>query len=476
MVPWLNLYPNKKAAQQLQAGFSDGFFIPFRFTRTPTLSDNLKSAHEFPEILRQKIDKEVELGRIAGPFQSLPFKNIKISPLGIIPKKEPEEASVTYASFDKAVELVRAAGPGTLLAKSDIESAFRLLPVHLVCLHLLGCKVDQHYYFDMCLPMGCSISCHAPFFLRQLCAPALGPAPPQFLGGFLVVCEHVPTDLFTVQVAHVLSEPYLWMSFADVYANFNVSSMNPAPIYIDQSARLCYFYYFELFSTFLDWVVRYETGSKSLIHYLNEFLFVSPRNSKLCSDLLEKFKSISHKFGVPLSPDKMEGPCNVLPFLGIEIDTNSMVFRLPKDKILKTQQMLKGFREVNQVTLQQMQALLGLLTFACRVMPVGRKFSRRLSLATKGAYQPGHRIRLTRSLKADLLVWQTFLQSYNGHTHAGVEGSLYNTQRSKYHLRVNMGLGSGIVEYYNDTAIFKGIVWRSVQKSGEDCRDKLWMI
>ncbi|XP_077155697.1 uncharacterized protein LOC143818192 [Ranitomeya variabilis] len=357
MAPWLKLYPNKKAAQQLQAGFSDGFFIPFRLTRTPTLSHNLKSAREFPEILRQKIEKEVELGRIAGPFQSLPFKNMKISPLGIIPKKEPgkyrlihhlshpkgdsvndaispEEASVSYASFDKAVELVRAAGPGALLAKSDIESAFRLLPVHPECFHLLGCKVDQLYYFDMCLPMGCSISCH----------------------------------------------------------------------------------YFELFSTFLDWVVRYETGSKSLIHYLDDFLFVGPRNSKLCSELLEKFKYISLEFGVPLSPEKTEGPCNVLPFLGIEIDTNSMVFRLPKDKILKTLQMLKGFRVVNKVTLQQMQALLGLLTFACRVMPVGRAFSRRLSLATKGASQPGHRIRLTRSLKADLLVWQTFLQSYNGHT------------------------------------------------------------
>ncbi|KAM4021777.1 LOW QUALITY PROTEIN: uncharacterized protein ACNLHF_027092 [Anomaloglossus baeobatrachus] len=264
---------------------------------------------------------------------------------GIIPKKEPgkyrlihhlshpkgasvndgippEEASVTYASFDKAVELVRAAGPGALLAKSDIEAAFRLLPVHPDCFHLLGCKVNEHYYYDMCLPMGCSISCH----------------------------------------------------------------------------------YFELFSSFLDWVVRYETGSNSLIHYLDDFLFVGPVNSKLCSLLLTKFKFIAQRFGVPLSPEKTVGPCNVLPFLGIEIDTNAMVFRLPAEKIQKTLHMLEGFCEAKKVTLQQMQSLLGLLTFASRVMPVGRAFSRRLSLATKGISQPGHRIRLTRSLKADLLL------------------------------------------------------------------------
>ncbi|XP_077113745.1 uncharacterized protein LOC143816266 isoform X2 [Ranitomeya variabilis] len=357
MGPWLSLYPNKEAAQQLDLGFKFGFFIPFNFSRETKSANNLKSAREFPEILRKKVQKEVELGRMAGPFTSMPFSNFRISPLGIVPKKEPgkyrlihhlsypkgdsvndailpEEASVTYASFDRAVELVRAAGPGALLAKSDIESAFRLLPVHPECFHLLGCKVDQLFYFDMCLPMGCSISCH----------------------------------------------------------------------------------YFELFSTFLDWVVRYETGSNSTVHYLDDFLFVGPKDSELCYYLLNKFEFIASHFGVPLSTEKTVGPCNVLPFLGIEIDTNAMVFRLPEDKLLKTLKMVEDFCGVKKVTLQQMQSLLGLLNFACRVMPVGRTFSRRLSLATKGISQPGHRIRLTRTLKEDLLVWRTFLYSYNGHT------------------------------------------------------------
>ncbi|CAJ0929866.1 unnamed protein product [Ranitomeya imitator] len=71
-----------------------------------------------------------------------------------------DDTAVTYIPFDRAVEMVRKAGPGALMAKSDIESAFRLLPVHPDCYHLLGAMFEDKYYFDTCLPMGCSISCH----------------------------------------------------------------------------------------------------------------------------------------------------------------------------------------------------------------------------------------------------------------------------------------------------------------------------
>ena len=40
------------------------------------------------------------------------------------------------------------------MAKSDIESAFRLLPIHPGDFHLLGLKNNDLYYVDKCLPMG----------------------------------------------------------------------------------------------------------------------------------------------------------------------------------------------------------------------------------------------------------------------------------------------------------------------------------
>lgn len=150
-------------------GFTFGFFIPFFYSPFPSFSTNLKSARDYPEVLKEKIESEVVLGRIMGPFPSLPFSNLRVSPLGVVPKKDPgkfcliyhlshpkgasvndgiskEETSVSYVSFDRAVFLVREAGPGALLA--NIESAFRLLPVHPDCYHLLGCCVDGQFYYD----------------------------------------------------------------------------------------------------------------------------------------------------------------------------------------------------------------------------------------------------------------------------------------------------------------------------------------
>ena len=45
------------------------------------------------------------------------------------------------------------------MAKTDIKSAFRIFPVHPDDHPLLGMKWDNLYYYDRCLPMGCSSSC-----------------------------------------------------------------------------------------------------------------------------------------------------------------------------------------------------------------------------------------------------------------------------------------------------------------------------
>ncbi|KAM4036392.1 uncharacterized protein ACNLHF_015325 [Anomaloglossus baeobatrachus] len=124
MGPWLDQYPNKEAAAQLRFGFTFGFFIPFNFCRDPSFARNLKSAHEFHHVLLQKLESELAEGRIRGPFSSPPFFNLRVSPLGVVPKKEPgkfrliqhlsypkgssvndgiseADASVSYVSFDR---------------------------------------------------------------------------------------------------------------------------------------------------------------------------------------------------------------------------------------------------------------------------------------------------------------------------------------------------------------------------------------
>ena len=102
-----------------------------------------------PEIDQEKIDKELSLVRVAGPFQFPPIPTLIVTPIGLVEKKnkdfrlihhlsyhkndyvndniDPNICYVQYPSFDQAISLVQKLGKGCLLGKSDIKSAFRLL-------------------------------------------------------------------------------------------------------------------------------------------------------------------------------------------------------------------------------------------------------------------------------------------------------------------------------------------------------------
>ena len=49
-------------------------------------------------------------------------------------------------------------GKGCLVAKADIKDAFIIIPISPLDYRLLGFKFKGQFYFDMCLPMGCSTS------------------------------------------------------------------------------------------------------------------------------------------------------------------------------------------------------------------------------------------------------------------------------------------------------------------------------
>ena len=128
--------------------------------REPTEAKKLKSANNRPEVVRQKIKKELDPKRVGGPYNTRPIPNLRISPIGFVEKKnsnefmlihhlsypnggyvndsiDPALTSVQYTSFDEAVNMIQDFGKGCMLGKSDIKSAFRLLPVNP--LRILSC-------------------------------------------------------------------------------------------------------------------------------------------------------------------------------------------------------------------------------------------------------------------------------------------------------------------------------------------------
>lgn len=166
----------------LVSGFTKGFHIQFEGPQQFRVSRNLLSASHNVEVLKAKLQKEISARRIAGPYNQPPFEFLQCSPIGLVPKKEPGEyrmihhlsypegssvndfipdkcCSVAYNTVDDAVNIIKQLGHGCLLAKTDVASAFRIVPIHPNDHKLLGMFFQGQYFYDRCLPMGCSISC-----------------------------------------------------------------------------------------------------------------------------------------------------------------------------------------------------------------------------------------------------------------------------------------------------------------------------
>ena len=174
-------HPDREFASYILQGIERGFSIGFDHTQNrcrPAMSDML-SATEQAEVVQAYLDKEVALGRVVGPVspQSAPA-NTQISPFGVIPKSsqpgkwrlildlsspegysvnsgiEPELCSLQYLRMDDVVRRIASLGRETRLAKMDIESAYRIVPVQPGDRPLLGMRWKGEFYFDTRLPFG----------------------------------------------------------------------------------------------------------------------------------------------------------------------------------------------------------------------------------------------------------------------------------------------------------------------------------
>lgn len=66
-----------------------------------------------------------------------------------------------------------------------------------------------------------------------------------------------------------------------------------------------------MFSCVLVRVVHAETGSTSIFHYFDDFLFMGPVGSDHCNFLLDSFVFLMSRFGVTLSVENTEGPTTI---------------------------------------------------------------------------------------------------------------------------------------------------------------------
>ena len=162
-------------------GFTFGFRVGFSGTPSSKLFRNHKSALDRPELVDAYLGEEIRLGRIRGPLESLPSK-FHCAPIGVVPKNEegkfriihdlshppgqsvneeipPEFTAVTYQSVYDAIYMLCRLGRGAFMAKTDIEKAFRIIPLHPDDQHLFCMQWRGQFYIDRVMQMGCSSSC-----------------------------------------------------------------------------------------------------------------------------------------------------------------------------------------------------------------------------------------------------------------------------------------------------------------------------
>ena len=341
----------------LQHGFALEYEGQFKF-RAP---QNLPSARQDPQIIKDKLFKEVSLGRMLGPFNSPPLHNLMCSPVGLVPKKnsdelrmimhlsypyggsindfiDPDKAATQYQKFDDAVQLVIQQGRFCWLAKGDIKSAFKLAPIRYEDLACLGIKFQDMYFVDLTLPFGSAISC--------------------------AIFEEIACLIHFI---------------------------------LENRTRVLF------------------------VHYLDDYLWCH-RLFVICMSAYNTMVSTAKEIGLPLAPEKMVKPTQVIEFLGLTINTITMTIGIPEDK---SEQILKELQELLQLkktSVKHLQTIAGRLNFITKAVPHGRPFSQKFYGAIAGMKQSWH-VSVTLEMKRDITMWCRFIQEYGGTTPIKLPGT-----------------------------------------------------
>ena len=181
-------HPNRSLVDNLinalRYGTRIGYLSPQKFQ----VSNNLISTSQHPEVISANLSKEMSLGRVAGPFFSPPLPNFQCHPIGVVPEKHSTEwrtiyhlsyppgdsindhipkdpYSLQYVRVDDAISILKSLGPAAYMAKTDLKSAFRIMPIHPDDWNLLGIYWQSRYYVDLYLPFGLRSS---PFLFNQI--------------------------------------------------------------------------------------------------------------------------------------------------------------------------------------------------------------------------------------------------------------------------------------------------------------------
>ena len=176
----LAAHPDRAYARYICEGLSLGFRVGFQrdSIQLKPAAANMASTRLHPDTIRKYLADELSRGHMLGPLPLTWKPLVHINRFGLIPKGhntgkfrlitdlsyphgqsvndgiDSDLCSLSYSCVDDVAEIAARLGQGALLAKVDIESAYRLIPVHPQDRILQAMEWEGNVYVDPMLPFG----------------------------------------------------------------------------------------------------------------------------------------------------------------------------------------------------------------------------------------------------------------------------------------------------------------------------------
>ena len=352
----LTSHPDRHKVDYVLNGLRFGFHLGFQphLCKLKSAASNCPSANEHPAVIDEYLNKEVCLGRVFGPTHAPPLQNLHVSRFGVIPKKGNAWRLILDLSF----------------------------PVE----HSVNDGIDKDdFTFQYC-----TVKHAINLIIKAGKGALMGKV--DIKSAYRIIPVN-PSDRY------LLGMHWKGKYYVDLTLPFGLRS---APGIFNNVADL------------FEWMLIHNWSVEDLLHYLDDYFTLGAAGTDLCAKRLAAIHQAARLVGIPLSPEKCEGPTTRMVFLGIELDSIEMSARLPADKLADLIVLLREWGSKKSCKPKALQSLLGKLNHTCAVIPCGRTFTRRLIDLLRGSPRARPFLRLNKQCQLDIACWQEFLPSWDG--------------------------------------------------------------
>lgn len=170
-----------------------------------------------------------------------------------------------------------------------------------------------------------------------------------------------------------------------------------------------------IFTCISDFIVRTlgRYGYHRCVNYIDDFLCIGDSYDS-CFESQQFLIKLLNYVGFEVSYKKIVQPAQRAVYLGIYVDTNTMEYSLPQEKLCKLFPLLKEFETKKSATKVKLQSLAGFLAHCSYVVRGGRAFTRRLIDLIKSLPTGGSVGVINDLVRADLSWWTNFAKMFNG--------------------------------------------------------------